>query len=181
MANTQPKTFELVYSRQSTGFLPGVAYSNPRFFTSPREGVTKVYLVGDWPNIRAAYEARGVPVEQAEPGTKIGDAAGPKPVSAPRHLTPGVDPDTRAQTHIPDNWRELPWTGPADTLTLRQLGALVSPTPVLRKAEAVAAIEAELERRGQAEPVAPPTEVVADPFDDVEPADAQLEPDPEAE
>jgi hypothetical protein len=58
------KTIELIYSQQSTDYIPGRAYSNPRFFTSPRSGVSKVFLVGDWPDIRAAYENLGVPVEQ---------------------------------------------------------------------------------------------------------------------
>lgn len=54
---------ELIYSQQSTGFDKSRAYSNPRFFTTPRHDVAKVFIVGDWPQIVAAYEALGVPVE----------------------------------------------------------------------------------------------------------------------
>lgn len=57
---------ELIYSQQDSDFVKGRAYSNPRFFSTPRQGVSKVYIVGDWPNIREAYEALGVEVEQLD-------------------------------------------------------------------------------------------------------------------
>ena len=57
---------ELTYSQQSGDFIKGRAYSNPRFFTTPRNDVGKVFLVGDWPAIREAYEALGVPVERLD-------------------------------------------------------------------------------------------------------------------
>jgi hypothetical protein len=57
---------ELVYSQQSTGFDKSLAYSNPRFFTTPRSDVSKVYVVGDWPKVVAAYEALGIPVERLD-------------------------------------------------------------------------------------------------------------------
>ncbi|WP_297803416.1 hypothetical protein [uncultured Brevundimonas sp.] len=60
------KGFEIIYSQQDSDFVTGRAYSNPRFFTTPRHGVSKVYIVGDWPNIREAYEALGVEVEQLD-------------------------------------------------------------------------------------------------------------------
>ncbi len=52
---TKDKTFELIYSTQHTDYIEGRAYSNPRFFSSPRSGVTKVLIVGDWPNIVEAH------------------------------------------------------------------------------------------------------------------------------
>lgn len=55
---------EIIYSQQSSDFIEGRAYANPRFFSTPRQGVTKVFIVGEWPKIRAAYEALGVQVEQ---------------------------------------------------------------------------------------------------------------------
>ena len=73
---------ELIYSQQATDFVKGRAYSNPRFFTSPRAGVSKVYLVGEWPEIRAAYEALGVPVERIDAVDVVAaplETAGPDP------------------------------------------------------------------------------------------------------
>jgi hypothetical protein len=72
------KTIELIYSQQATDFMEGRAYSNPRFFSSPRSGVSKVFLVGDWPDIREAYEAIGVPVERLDADA----AVAPPPESA---------------------------------------------------------------------------------------------------
>ena len=60
------KPLELIYSDQSGDYLPGRAYANPRYFTTARAGVTKVYMVGEWPAVRAAYEALGVPVERMD-------------------------------------------------------------------------------------------------------------------
>lgn len=145
------KNFELIYSQQRTDFLPGKAYSNPRFFTSPRQGVTKVYLVGDWPKVRAAYEAQGVPVETLDPGRAIRGEARREPVErrAPADLTPTVPEDERAAVYIPDDWRDLGWTKPTGDrdITLRGLAAMFSAEPVLNKAQAVEAIEGELKRR----------------------------------
>lgn len=60
------KPIELIYSTQAGDFLAGRAYSNPRFFSTPRTGVSKVLIVGEWPKIVAAYEAMGVPVERLD-------------------------------------------------------------------------------------------------------------------
>ncbi|RAK68813.1 hypothetical protein [Phenylobacterium kunshanense] len=136
---------ELIYSQQSGDFIKGRAYSNPRFFTTPRTDVSKVFLVGEWPNIRAAYEAQGVPVEQIDEGKAV--AAEPVERRAPADLTPAAPAPQRGEIHIPDDWRDLPYRGGADVLTLRQLAALVSDEPVINKAQAVAAVEAELRRR----------------------------------
>lgn len=37
-------------------------FINPSFFTGPDQDATAVYLNGDYPRIRAAYERAGVPV-----------------------------------------------------------------------------------------------------------------------
>lgn len=37
-------------------------FINPSFFTGPEQDATAVYLNGDYPRIRAAYERVGVPV-----------------------------------------------------------------------------------------------------------------------
>lgn len=57
---------------------------------------------------------------------------------------------TRAAVPIPDNWNELPWAA------LRKLAASVSPSPIVNRVDAVAAVEAELARR--AAPVAAETD-----------------------
>jgi|GEM_PF-1113453 len=133
------KPIELIYSQQASDFVEGRAYSNPRFFTTPRSGVSKVYLVGDWPNIRAAYENKGIPVEQ------LGAAPAPPPPAAAMR-GPEEDP---GGVVIPDDWSDLPWSKPdvEGGLTLRGLASSVSPTPVLNKVMAKEAIEAELARR----------------------------------
>jgi hypothetical protein len=139
---------ELIYSQQDSGFVKDRAYSNPRFYTTPRQGVSKVYLVGDWPKIEADYKALGVPVERLDVAPKAEPPATAKPTSE------AVPVDDRGSVYIPEDWRELKYTGPADAgLTLRALAALVSDTPVKNKAEAVAAIEAELKRRELDTPV----------------------------
>lgn len=140
------KPMELIYSQQAGDFIKGRAYSNPRFFSTPRAGVTKVLLVGDWPKIRAAYEALGVPVEQMgaddATGSPLDGSEGAKA------LTPTVDVAERSKVYIPDDWAGLPWSKPTDAgLTLRGLAAVFADEPVINKAQATAAIEAELARR----------------------------------
>lgn len=146
------KTIELIYSQQATDFIPGRAYSNPRFFTSPRSGVSKVFLVGDWPNIRAAYENLGIPVERLDASAAGRQVSNIPLAPAPARAT-AEDPGSVV---IPEGWEALPWSKPGpDGLTLRGLASSISPVPVLNKAEATAAIEAELARRAPAEPEAP--------------------------
>lgn len=143
------KTIEIIYSQQSTDFIAGRAYSNPRFFTSPRSGVSKVFLVGDWPNIRAAYENLGVPVERLDASGAERQAAKIPLAPAPARAT-AEDPGSVV---IPDGWESLPWSKPGpDGLTLRGLASSISPVPVLNKAEAIAAIDDELARRAENQP-----------------------------
>lgn len=132
------KSIELIYSQQADGFVEGRAYSNPRFFSTPRQGISKVFLVGDWPAIEAAYKAMGVPVERL-------DAA---PRSAPViAIPPPKTGENPGAVIIPDGWRDLPWSKGNGGLTLRGLASSVSATPVINSAGAVTAIEAELKRR----------------------------------
>lgn len=150
------RTFELIYSQQSTDYMPGKAYANPRHFSTPREGVTKVYLVGDWPLVREAYEAIDVPVEQLDEAKARCAAAGiPGPAQpqtqAPASLTPTAPSDVRGSIEIPADWKALPWTAKGGAPSLRSLASKLSETPVLNKAQGEAAIEAELARRAAAE------------------------------
>ena len=148
------KELELIYSQQATGFIPGRAYSNPRFFTSPRSGVSKVYLVGDWPMIRAAYENLGVEVERLDASTAEGCAA-------PTHIAPPPAPvEDPGSAVIPDGWRDLPWSKPGpDGLTIRAVAKSVCAEPSLNKAAAIETIETELARRAAVEAPVNPLDV----------------------
>jgi hypothetical protein len=56
----------LIYSRtkvQGAAYRPDIRVLNPRFFTEASANAAKVFVAGDYPDIRAAYEAKGVPVE----------------------------------------------------------------------------------------------------------------------
>jgi len=75
---------ELVYSQQSSDFDKSKAYANPRFFTTPRQDVGRVFIVGDWPEIVAAYEALGVSVERLDEAPK---APPPPSAECPPELT----------------------------------------------------------------------------------------------
>lgn len=146
---------ELIYSRQASNFIQGRAYSNPRFYSAPRRGVTRVFLVGDWPKIEADYRALGVPVERLD----VSEATTSAPVEtsaeeALGRLAAKTTADERAAHHIPDDWRDLPWTRPAEgrDMTLRGLAALFSDAPIINKGQAIASIAAEQRRRGVSAP-----------------------------
>lgn len=147
---------EIIYSQQASDFIPGRAYSNPRFFSSPRSGVSKVFLVGDWPDIRAAYENLGVPVERLDASAAERQVSSIPLAPAPASKV-AEDPGSVV---IPEGWEALPWSKPgADGLTLRGLASSISPVPVLNKAEAIAAIEDELARRAPAEAPVDPLDI----------------------
>lgn len=57
---------ELIYTKQRSGFESGKFYRSPQHFDRPELEVTRVTVVGDWPNIVAAYEEAGVEVEVVE-------------------------------------------------------------------------------------------------------------------
>jgi hypothetical protein len=133
----------LIYSQQASGFIRGKAYANPRYFSTPRAGVEKVQIVGDWPNIRRAYEALKVPVEQIDLSGAVAEPSAPADaIAAPPSLTPVAPEPERAAIDIPEDWQSLSWP------QLRRLAASFSPDPIINKGLAVAAITAELARRG---------------------------------
>src|SRR5690606_28092713 len=105
----------------------------------PRTDVSKVFIVGDWPKIEAAYKAIGVPVERldAPPVEKPVSATKPSP-----DLVPALTAEERSKIEIPADWRDLQWSKPnADGLTLRGLASKFSDEPVINKDQAVAVIE----------------------------------------
>lgn len=54
---------ELVYSNQRGDFDPNKRYRNPDLFRNTERGVTKVTVVGDYPEIIDAYKALEIDVE----------------------------------------------------------------------------------------------------------------------
>lgn len=132
---------EIIYSQQSSDFIEGRAYANPKFFSTPRSGVKKVFVVGEWPNIVEAYEALGVEVESMD----AGDASRAEAV-ATLYVAPTLE--ERAAVEIPDGWADLEWARKGDAgVTLRALANQVSDAPVINKEQAAEAIQAELDRR----------------------------------
>lgn len=139
----------LVYTNQASDFLPGYRYANPRFFNgSLRADVKRVVIVGEWPAVAAAYEAKGIPVRNISHISCPADIEGPastptKEIPAPNQSLAPKKADDPATVQIPENWRELEWP------TLRHLAAELTDKPVTSKKIAVDTIEAEIARRAQ--------------------------------
>ena len=127
----------IVYSTQKIGLekQQGVFFANPRFFSSPRQDVTRVQIVGDYPVIEAAYKKMGIPVE------RIGaNGQKSKPVQgAPQQVV--SDP---GKVNIPLGWEKLNWQA------LRALAKQLGKT-VINKEDALAAVKAEVDRRSAAQ------------------------------
>ena len=64
----------------------GARYVNPAFFDKPEPGAALVYLNGDFPKVRAAYERAGVPVADLRARTAPVAA-----LAAPEALAPAPD------------------------------------------------------------------------------------------
>lgn len=78
----------VVYSAQTSGFEPGFAYRNPKYFQKPLGDPETVIVVGNWPAVKAAYEAAGAKVQVVAPGTPL--------------RTPGkIDPPSQSQSGAP--------------------------------------------------------------------------------
>lgn len=122
---------ELIYSQTRRKILKGQSFRNPRFFTGAEEGVSKVWIDGDWPKIEAAYADAGVRTLRLD--------------NVPAAVSFVLPEPEREEIEIPADWRDLPWTQPDERgLSLRRLAASVSDVPVINKAQAVEAIEAHL-------------------------------------
>ena len=82
---------QLIYSTEKVHSAEGRLIKNPRHFLAPVDGVTKVYIAGDWPKVRRAYEAAGVSVSPIEDMRAL---PGKAKVSEPRPDKPGggIDP-----------------------------------------------------------------------------------------
>jgi len=137
---TKEPQLEIIYSRQTSDFVQGKTYANPRFFSTPRQNAKKVYVVGSWPKIEAAYRALGVPVERLDADAVV-EAIEP---NAPQLPEPPVT-NEYAHVEIPEDWSSLPWVGEN---SIRSLAMRLTNIAVLNKAQASAIIRAELARRG---------------------------------
>lgn len=60
---------ELIYTTRTTGFEQGKQYRNPHFFDRV-EKTRSVVIEGDYPDIKAAYEAAGVKVQTEGSGSQ---------------------------------------------------------------------------------------------------------------
>lgn len=126
---------EIVYSRTRPALSEGQEFRNPRFFAGAEEGVTKVLLDGDYPEITRAYIATGATVSRIDPLIVEGPAS-------------ELPPHEPGSVVIPDDWSDLPWTQRSgEGTSLRALASAISDGPVTNKADAIAVVEAELARR----------------------------------
>lgn len=69
---------QIIYARSVPANAEGRTVLNPRHFTAPVEGATKVYLDGHYPKIAKAYEALGVPVADISEMRALPGKAKPK-------------------------------------------------------------------------------------------------------
>lgn len=53
---------DIIYSSSQVPQTGGRKAVNPAFFVAPENGVTAVYINGNYPKIKAAYEEIGIPV-----------------------------------------------------------------------------------------------------------------------
>lgn len=142
---------EVVYSRSRNPLSAGRLHQNPRIFAAIVPEATAVFIDGDWPDVEGAYVAAGVPVSHIDAAGNILNTAEPTRASTlaevmPDFAAPKTDAD-RAHVEIPANWRDLPWSAAGEALSLRRLANRLSDEPVLKKADALAVIEAEARRR----------------------------------
>ena len=55
-----------VYTKEVGDICEGASYRNPQYFERAYGDATKVTIIGDWPEIAAAYEEAGVTVEVSD-------------------------------------------------------------------------------------------------------------------
>ncbi len=91
----------VIYSDQTSGFLPGYAYRNPQYFQAPLGRPEKVIVCGDYPNVAAAYRTLGVEVEE-RPAYVPGRTAVPPPPETVRAKISGDELKRHALDHDGD-------------------------------------------------------------------------------
>lgn len=113
---------EIVYSAQKSGFVQGRSYQNPRFFEGkPFEGATSIIVVGDWPNIVAAYEEAKIPVKVVTSDQPLPEPTEPTKGRRVRSGTPDDDDDDDDKDSDDDDDDDVP----LEKLTYRQARARV--------------------------------------------------------
>lgn len=115
---------EIIYSTERHPLAEGRVFRNPRHFHTVESGATKVFIVGDYPKIAAAYRKSGVPVEQ------VGQNA-PAVAPLPEVAAPPLPDDFE----LPDDWRDLPWQ------ELRSLARRCGAPFAINSTQAIEAIE----------------------------------------
>lgn len=140
---------EIVYASGRTGWQKGRLFGNARLFHRTVEGVERVIVVGDWPNIIEAYKRKGIPVQVVVGGDPLATleqtkdySFAPGPCNLPVEAMAAPD---RESVEIPADFRDLKWK------ELRALSKQLSDTPAINSKEALAIIEAELARRDNAD------------------------------
>ncbi|MFT8276106.1 hypothetical protein ACMSSJ_11265 [Kerstersia gyiorum] len=120
---------KVIYTTQMTGFKEGFAYRNPRYFSAIEPDAEHVIVVGNWPDVVAAYEKAGIPVEiegVAQAGNRPGNADAGEQES-------GIDP-----TIQPADAQPLPVADGLDDLDADQLHAMAKERGIKVRANASA-------------------------------------------
>lgn len=128
---------ELVYSTQPRDFERGRHYENPRYFAKLPNGLTHVYIIGNWPKVVEACEEAGVEYTVLREGAPISWRDGVAPVAS----------EGRGEyVEIEPTWKKF---GAPRLIELAQ--QVAGRDDIKSRREAVQVIELELERRNQAE------------------------------
>lgn len=135
---------EFYYSGTITPFAEGKQFRNASLFRAAEPDATKVYVVGEHPEIVTAYEKAGVPVIRLDLTDPRLRSSAPISATAGPAERPAITDTQKSAVEIPSGWESMSWTD------LRRLATSLSPKPVPRKAVALAIVKAELARRGAA-------------------------------
>lgn len=132
------KPREIIYSAQHSDFVKGKRYANPRFFSTPKTDATKVFIIGKYPNIVAAYKALDIEVVQMKEGDALptDDKAKGKPTTGSH----GAKTPDASEVEIPAKWADLNWQ--AKRSLAKKLGG-----EAVNKEQAEKVITAEVARR----------------------------------
>jgi len=135
---------EIYYGIVQAPAAKGKQFRNAALYQRPDLRATRVFIDGDFPRIRADYEALLVPVHLVDSG-RVTAPTQPGVSSIPEtaYLPTAEKRKEQAAVEIPGDWQQMRW---AD---LRRLAASVCDHPIINKADALRAVESELARRAQ--------------------------------
>lgn len=106
---------KVIYTTQMTGFKEGFAYRNPRYFSAIEPDAEHVIVVGNWPDVVAAYAKAGILVEIE--GVAQAD-------NRPNKADAGEQASGISQAIQPTDAQPLPDAASLDDLDADQLHAL---------------------------------------------------------